>query len=59
MNFQRVKEIARERGVKTGRMRKADLIRVMQELEGNPVCYDTGRIAECVEMNCLWRESCR
>ncbi len=59
MNFDRVKEIARERGVKPGRMKKAELIRMMQSREGSLPCYDTGRIAECGELDCLWRESCR
>jgi hypothetical protein len=59
MNIERIKEIARDRGLKPGRMKKADLIRAMQIQEGNPPCYDTRRMADCGEDNCLWRESCR
>ncbi len=59
MNFERVKEIARERGLKAGRMKKADLIRAMQVQEGNLPCYATGRIADCGEYDCLWRKICK
>lgn len=59
MNFDQVKKIARDRGVKAGRLKKADLIRAIQTSEGNPACFDTGRIDQCGERDCLWREGCR
>lgn len=59
MKTEEVKEIARQRGVKTVKMKKGELIRAIQEAEGNPTCFDTGKAAECGQADCLWREDCR
>lgn len=59
MNIEEVKEIARGRGIKAGRMKKADIIRAIQIMEENLPCFETGRSAECGEGGCLWREDCR
>lgn len=59
MRIEEIKEIARIRGVKTGKMKKADIIRAIQQLEGNPACFDTGKATECGQDNCLWREDCK
>ena len=53
-----VKTIAAKYDIKAGRMKKVDLIRAIQEAEGNVTCYGTARIQECPELNCLWREDC-
>ncbi len=59
MKMQEVKEIAKKRGIKTANMKKADIIRAIQQAEGNCDCYDTGRVAECGQSNCLWRDDCK
>ncbi|RNC73282.1 MAG: SAP domain-containing protein [Desulfuromonadales bacterium] len=59
MKMQEIKEIAKQRGVKAGTMKKADLIRAMQQAEGNRDCYETGVSAECGQGECLWREDCK
>jgi hypothetical protein len=41
------------------KMKKNDFIRVIQEEEGNPACFNTGRSLECGELTCLWRQECR
>lgn len=52
-----IREIARKIGVKTGKMKKPELIRAIQRAEGNIPCYATGA-HECDQINCLWREDC-
>lgn len=59
MKMQEVKEIAKNRGVKAGTMKKAELIKNMQRAEGNADCYDTGNAAECGQDECLWRDDCK
>ncbi|KAF0217120.1 MAG: hypothetical protein FD174_3421 [Geobacteraceae bacterium] len=59
MKTEEIKEIAKQRGVKTGKMKKGEIIRAIQEAEGNPMCFDTGKAAECGQMSCLWREDCK
>lgn len=59
MKIEQIREIAKQRGVKTGKMKKGEIIRAIQEAEGNPTCFDTGKAAECGEMSCLWREDCK
>lgn len=59
MKAEEIREIAKQRGVKTGGMKKGEAIRAIQDAEGNPACFDTGKAAECGQMNCLWREDCK
>ncbi len=58
MKVNDIKEIARQRGINPGKLRKVDLVRAIQMDEGNPVCYMTGYKNECGQLNCLWREDC-
>ncbi len=58
MRIQEVKEIAKERGIKTANMKKVDIIRTIQQTEGNTDCYDTGRAGVCGQSDCLWRDDC-
>lgn len=58
MNVQQIKEIANSRGLKTGKMKKGEIVRAIQADEGNCPCFDIGKAAECGQLNCLWREDC-
>lgn len=58
MKIEEIKKIAKKMGVKTGKMKKSEIIRAIQEAEGNPICFDTEKVVECDQMNCLWREDC-
>lgn len=58
MKQQEIKEIARQRGLTVGKMNKSDSIRAIQKAEGNPLCYNTSKAAECGQLKCLWREDC-
>jgi hypothetical protein len=58
MKLNDIKEIARQRGINPAKMKKIDLIRAIQQDEGNPVCCSTGIKEECGEADCLWRDDC-
>ena len=58
MEFNRIRKLAKEMGINTYRMKKADIIRAIQRSENNPDCYGTERVTECGEVSCLWREDC-
>jgi hypothetical protein len=58
MKMNDIKEIARQRGINPAKLKKSELIRAIQQDEGNPVCFTTGYKAECGQLDCLWREDC-
>lgn len=58
MKLDEIKPIAERLGIKPGRLKKSDLIRLIQEKEGNNVCFDTGASASCGQDTCLWRPDC-
>jgi hypothetical protein len=39
-------------------MKKADLVRAIQQAEGNQVCFETGVAEACGQHACLWRGDC-
>jgi len=53
-----VRKLAREKGLKSGQKTKVALIRAIQRAEGYNDCFATSYVAECDQMNCLWREDC-
>lgn len=59
MKLDEIREIARQHNIKAGKMRKADLVRAIQQAEGNQVCFDTGKVDTCGQDACLWREDCQ
>jgi len=57
MTMNQIIEKARILGVKNySRLRKADLIRAIQQKEGNSPCYQS--ISGCQEPDCLWKPVC-
>lgn len=52
-----VKKKAQDMGIKAGRMKKVELIRSIQQMEGNPECFQSGR-ETCDQMECCWRDEC-
>jgi hypothetical protein len=57
MHIQTIRSIAKERGIKAGRMAKADIIRTIQREEGNFDCFGTTN-GFCDQGGCSWREDC-
>ena len=58
MLVKEIKAIAVSKGVKPGKLKKAELIKAIQEAEGNIPCFKTDVAKNCQEMGCLWREDC-
>jgi hypothetical protein len=52
-----IKEIAKQRGIRCGKMNKAELIRTIQVHESNSPCFGVAA-GSCDQANCLWREDC-
>jgi len=58
MKLDEIKEIAKQHDIKVGKMKKADLVRAIQQAENNGVCFETGQAGSCGQEACLWREDC-
>ena len=58
MNMQEIRGIAKNFGIKTSRMTKANLIRTIQLSEGNFDCFASAVDGECDQSGCIWREDC-
>ena len=58
LNMKEIREMAQQLGIRSTRMRKADLIRAIQRVEGNYDCHGTATEEECDQEECLWREDC-
>jgi len=57
MHIQTIRSIAKDRGIKAGRMTKADLIRSIQQQEGNFDCFGSA-VDYCDQLQCSWRDDC-
>ncbi len=58
MTLNQIRDKARSLGVKNySRLRKAELIRAIQEKEGNSPCYEA--IPGCQQNDCLWQPDCQ
>lgn len=58
MKLADIKAFAAQKGVRVGKLTKVELIREIQAAEGNPVCFATGKSAECGQATCLWQRDC-
>jgi hypothetical protein len=58
MILKQIKEIAKEKGIKAGNMKKENIIRSIQRAEGNFDCFGTASSGYCDQTNCLWRNDC-
>jgi hypothetical protein len=59
MRLEDVKKIAKERGLQLKNLKKVDIIRMIQQDEGNNTCYATNSAEHCGQLSCLWRDDCR
>jgi hypothetical protein len=53
-----IREIAKEHGLKTSRLSKIALVRLIQSSEGHFDCFATASAGICDQMECRWREDC-
>lgn len=58
MKIDLIKEIAKQHDIKAGKAKKSDLVRLIQQAEGNTPCFDSNSSAQCGQDACLWSEDC-
>ncbi len=58
VKIQAVRAIAKEKGVIPRKMSKREIVRAIQEMEGNFPCFGTARDGYCDREDCAWREDC-
>jgi hypothetical protein len=58
MKIQKIRELAKKKGVAAGKMGKTELIRAIQRAEGNNDCFAGDKVSDCDQLNCLWRGDC-
>ena len=59
MKLEEIKEVAKQHNIKVGKMKKAELVRAIQEAENNDVCFETGMVNQCGQEACAWRDDCQ
>ena len=57
MNMNEIREKAKELGILASKMKKTDLIRAIQDKEGNFPCFETAK-DYCNQLACAWRNAC-
>lgn len=58
MLMQQVRVMARDLGIRPGKLNKATLIKTIQFTEGNFDCFGSAQSGQCDQHACLWREDC-
>ena len=58
MNVQEIRGMAKDLGIRPGKMPKLELVRLIQSTEGNFGCFATAAEGECDQTGCLWRKDC-
>lgn len=58
MHMQLIRSIAKEHGLKTSRLSKVLLVRLIQRSEGNFDCFATAMQGKCDQGGCMWRDDC-
>ena len=58
LDISEVRKIAKRHGIKTAKLKKGEIIRLIQRAEGNFDCFGTAASGECSQTDCLWRKDC-
>ena len=58
MRMEEIKGVAREMGITAGKLKKGELIRIIQTTEGNFPCFGRVSHTSCDQSECLWRPDC-
>ena len=58
MLVKEIRKIAKQNGINVNKMKKTDMVRAIQNGEGNNPCFQTGTKEACGQYECLWREDC-
>lgn len=57
MDMMQLKEKAKQLGIRVGKMKKEDVVRAIQNKEGNFPCFGTAK-DYCNQLACAWRKGC-
>lgn len=57
MNMNEIREKAKGLGVAPKKMRKVELVRAIQQTEGNEPCFQSDK-QSCDQLQCCWRTDC-
>ena len=58
MTVAEIKKIAKANGIKPKKLRKSELVKAIQEAEGNNVCFQGDFAEVCKISECLWFNDC-
>ena len=58
LTFRQIQDIAKSKGINPVKMKKADIIRTIQRIEGNFDCFGTATAGSCNQDGCLWITEC-
>lgn len=58
MKIEKIKAIAKTKGVKAANLKKPELIKAIQRAEGNFDCFGSATSGYCAQAGCLWRDDC-
>ena len=58
MKIDEIKGIAKRHNLKLGKANKSELVRAIQQAEGNLPCFGSNSANACGQFNCLWRADC-
>lgn len=58
MTLRELKLLAKKKGILVRNMRRENIIRAIQRIEGNIDCFATPRALDCKQRECLWYNEC-
>jgi len=58
MKLDAIEEIANQHAIKSGKAKKANLVRAIQQAEGNETCFGSGKTTECRQGERLHLKTC-
>jgi hypothetical protein len=58
MKLEEIKSIAQLYSIKVSKLKKYELVRAIQQAEGNEQCFEAGKSASCGQNGCSWRDIC-
>ena len=58
MNVKDIQKMVRNMGLKPGKLKKVELVRLIQKEEKNDECFATSLVTSCGQDDCLWRTDC-
>ena len=58
MKITEIREKAQKLGINPGKMKKLELVQVIQKTEGNTACFGHAKNSDCPYINCCFRKDC-